>query len=85
MIKHWNGRGHGKYMRSHIYVSAHSQKEAAELVSKVIKIHIGISEIKTYYSPCWGATMIREVGLINEIGVWAQDNPFQGGKIRRIL
>ena len=62
-LKIWNGRGHGKYNREHIYVAAYRQKQAAELVSiacygdehpNIITPH----QIKDYYSfGCWGNTM----------------------------
>lgn len=61
-IKIWNGRGHGKFQKGHIYVAAYSQKQAAELVSKACfgNDHPNIvssNEIREYYSDCWGNSM----------------------------
>lgn len=60
-IKLWNGRGHYKLDRHHISVAAYSQKQAAELVGKACgySFPIGISEIRNYYSPCWGGSMTK--------------------------
>lgn len=58
-LKKWNGRGHRELTRHHIYVAAYSQKQAAELVGKACGFSgtIGITEIREYYSPCWGIPM----------------------------
>ncbi len=58
VLKIWNGRGHGKYNRGHIYVAAYSQKQATELIAKACETYIGSSEIRNYYSlGCWGNSM----------------------------
>lgn len=59
-LKKWNGRGHGQYERKSICVAAYSIKQAAELVSLACYGRtdmIGSSEIKVYYSGCWGNPM----------------------------
>ena len=57
-LKKWNGRGHGKLDRHHISVAAYSQKQAAELVGQACGLQdVGISEIREYYSQCWGNSM----------------------------
>lgn len=58
VLKIWNGRGHGKYNNSSVYVAAYSQEEAARLVSKACEAFVTVHEIKKYYSPdCWGRQM----------------------------
>jgi len=58
ILKKWNGRGHYKLNSHHIYVAAYSQKQAAELVGQACGLQtVGISEIREYYSPCWGNPM----------------------------
>ena len=69
-LKKWNGRGHGKYNKYHINVAAYSQKQAAELVGQVCTMHIPISEIREYYSPCWGNSMDNITASIP--GVWVE-------------
>lgn len=56
-LKIWNGRGHGKFDRGHIYVAAFSKKQAAELISQACGYRVSVSEITVYYSPCWGNPM----------------------------
>lgn len=56
-LKIWNGRGHHKYDKGHIYVAAYSQKHAAELINKACDCYITVHEIKNYYSNCWGNSM----------------------------
>lgn len=57
-LKIWNGRGHSKYQKYHIYVAAYSIKQATELVNAACDARIGTSEITTYYSKgCWGNSM----------------------------
>lgn len=61
-LKKWNGRSHGHLHRGYHYnVVAYSQKQAAELVSKACGYPIGTSEIRVYYSPCWGTKMEEQV------------------------
>ena len=57
VLKVWNGRGHRKYDKAHIYVAAYSQKQAIELVNEACNCWIGLSEIRNYYSPVWGDNM----------------------------
>lgn len=59
-LKIWNGRGHGKYNRNHIYVAAYSAKQACELIGQVCELGrpLPASEITKYYSKdCWGNSM----------------------------
>jgi hypothetical protein len=59
-LKIWNGRGHGKHDKGHIYVAAYSQKQATELVSLAcyeLPDIISVNEIRNYYSPAWGNSM----------------------------
>ena len=56
-LKVWNGRGHGKHSRKHIYVAAYSKKQAAELISQACERSVSVSEITVYYSNCWGNSM----------------------------
>lgn len=57
-LQFWNGRGHGKYDKYHISVCAYSRKQATELVMQACGITHGMStELKTYYSKCWGDNM----------------------------
>lgn len=56
-LKYWNGRGHGEYHQKHLMVAAYSQKQASDLLSKVCNTPVPISEIRTYYSKCWGSSM----------------------------
>ncbi len=58
-LKKWNGRGHGKLSNQHINIAAYSQKQAAELVGEACGYYdtIGITEIREYYSQCWGNSM----------------------------
>ena len=58
-LKKWNGRAHGSNsQQKHFNVVAYSQKQAAELLSKGSGGRtISTSEIKNYYSPCWGTRM----------------------------
>lgn len=56
-LKKWNGRGHGKYNRQHIYIAAYTQKQAAEILSTITHGNGMLSEIRNYYSQCWGIAM----------------------------
>jgi hypothetical protein len=60
-LKIWNGRGHGKYDKYHIYVAAFTQKQAAELVSSACfgcNDRISVSELRNYYfEGSWGNPM----------------------------
>jgi len=59
-LKIWNGRGHGKYINSHFYVAAYTNKEACELIAKASGYDgsIGANELRNYYSKnCWGTNM----------------------------
>lgn len=62
-LKIWNGRGHGKFSKGHIYVAAYSQKQAAELISIACfgqehPDRVSTSEVKNYYHKgAWGNTM----------------------------
>lgn len=56
-LKFWNGRGHRKYDKGHIYVAAYSQKHAVELINQACECYITVSEIRNYYSDCWGKQM----------------------------
>lgn len=59
-LKIWNGRGHGKFDKYHIYVAAYSVKQACELIGKACELGqpLATSEINKYYSKnCWGVTM----------------------------
>lgn len=62
-LKKWNGRSHGnKHDDCHYSVVAYSQKQATELISKASGGYtIGLSEIRNYYSPCWGTRMNEQV------------------------
>ena len=58
ILKLWNGRGHGyTHNRHHFNVAAYTQKQAAELVSIASGFPISVSEIRVYYSNCWGNSM----------------------------
>ena len=55
-LKKWNGRSHGyNHNNCHYSIVAYSQKQAAELIIKASNSHVGVSEVKTYYAPCWGS------------------------------
>jgi hypothetical protein len=57
-LKIWNGRSHGNnHKNCHYFVTAYSQKQAAELVAKGSGCSVGISEIRAYYASCWGTRM----------------------------
>ena len=57
-LKIWNGRGHGKYDRGHVYVAAYSAKQAVELINQACSSCIGVHEINVYYAKgCWGNPM----------------------------
>ena len=59
-LKIWNGRGHGKYDKYHIYVAAYSSKQACEIIGIACELGYPISttEINVYYSKgCWGNAM----------------------------
>jgi hypothetical protein len=61
-LKKWNGRSHGHLHKNcHYSVVAYSQKQAAELVAKGSGCSIGTSEIRVYYSSCWGTKMEEQV------------------------
>lgn len=80
-LKMWNGRGLGRLNNYHISVAAYSQKQAAELVSEASGIRAGISEIRDYYSPCWGNSMD---GITPEIPcVWIEVK--HSGQPKRII
>jgi hypothetical protein len=76
-LKFWNGRGHGKYNKGHIYVAAYSQKQASELVSIACYDcggSLSLNEIREYYSDCWGNSMD---GITpTEPGVWVTEKQF---------
>lgn len=57
ILKFWNGRGHGKYERKHMNVAAYSRNQATELLSQACGIRISSSEVRIYYSQCWGNDM----------------------------
>lgn len=40
-LKIWNGRGHRKYEKYHIYVAAYSIKQATELINTACDSWIG--------------------------------------------
>lgn len=66
-LKIWNG---GHYNgKTHYSVAAYSQKQAAELVTKA-GYPTTISELRTYFSPCWGNNMN---GITPEVGVWVSN------------
>jgi hypothetical protein len=79
-LKIWNGRGHGKFTDSHIYVCATSQKHAAELISNATSAYVTSNEISKYYSNCWGNSMD---GIEPEVGVWVSER--NGKNVRKIL
>jgi len=56
-LKFWNGRGHGKYAKSHINVAAYSKKQAAQIINQSCNANISERELTVYYSPCWGNSM----------------------------
>ena len=63
-LKVWNGRGHGRnidntinYGTYHFYVAAYSMAEACRIINKACNVNINSSEIKNYYSNCWGNIM----------------------------
>jgi hypothetical protein len=84
VLKIWNGRGHGKFQKGHIYVAAYSQKQAAELVGTACGLGypLGVSEIRNYYSfDCWGNDM---QGIVpTEPCVYASEKHF--GKPFRVI
>jgi hypothetical protein len=83
-LKIWNGRGWGftydkdppntiEYLRKHpdhVYVCAHSVKEAIEICNKCAGYRVlTVSEISNYWHKgCWGNAM---EGVVPEVGVWA--------------
>lgn len=59
-LKKWNGRSHGsKYQSGHFYIAAYSQKQASEIAGMASGYNrpLDISEIRNYYSNCWGNPM----------------------------
>ena len=80
-LKLWNGRSLW-HKGGHVYVCAHSQAHALEIVNKALRIvrgwedrpdinPINMSEIRDYWSAgCWGSPMD---GIVHEVGVWHQD------------
>lgn len=66
-LKLYNGRPHGKYLRSQDYPKAHfnvaatSRKKAKEIIDKFADARVGQNEVKEYYSDCWGDDMARIV------------------------
>jgi len=79
-LKIWNGRGHGKFSKGHMYVAAYSQKQAAELISIACfgekhPDRVSINEIKNYYHKgAWGNSMDGIVAT--EPCVYASENHF---------
>ena len=77
-LKIWNG-GDWDHRGGHVFVCAHSVKDAAELICEAYKKIKGYvdrpdikivseGEIRTYYSAgCWGNSM---EGVVPERGVW---------------
>lgn len=56
-LKFWNGRAQGR-RKGTFYIAAYTQKQAAELASKAGGGYpCGVSEIRNYFSPCWGNSM----------------------------
>jgi hypothetical protein len=54
-LKYWNGRGCGKYFRTHnINVAAYSKKQAAEIITIATNGYCTVSEITVYFFNCWG-------------------------------
>ncbi len=57
-LKIWNGRGHGRYNRYHVYVAAYTQKQAVELINTALSAYITTNEIRDYYAEgAWGNDM----------------------------
>lgn len=59
-LKKWNGPGpcSGIYNKWRINVAAYSQKQAVELIDTYVpNSFASITEIREYFSPCWGNDM----------------------------
>ena len=91
-LKLFNGGDWG-HQGGHLYVSAYSVKDAADLVNQAYRKLSGsenskvcsVSEIQTYWSKgCWGKSM---VGITPERGVWWAPEVTNGycGKPERIF
>lgn len=94
-LKIWNG-GDWEHSGGHVFVCAHSVKDAAELISEAYRkikgyadrpdINIvSVGQIRNYYhSDCWGNSM---EGVIRERGVWwaKSDGNGRHGKPERVL
>jgi len=72
-LKVWNGRLVYFKKWKHGYVCAHSQKHAVELLQQTGYKCMSMSEIRNYWSDCWGNSMD---GITPEVGVWVvTDSP----------
>ena len=56
-LKYWNGRGQGHKCKGHVYVAAYSEKQAVEIIKEAFNSNTTISEIRNYFSNCWGSPM----------------------------
>lgn len=87
-LKFFNGRGLGKWTRSHLYVAAYSQKHAVELLKQAnggVHDYCGISEIRNYWSPCWGTAMQKTVPNPDGPGVWVMHDEWSKNPIVKRL
>lgn len=83
-LKKWNGRGQGEWQGGHISIAAYSQKQAAELLGKVTGYTRGnLTEIREYFSPCWGNDM--EGVEPTEPCVYGTTKENRWGKAERII
>lgn len=75
-LKIWNGRAYGVlpnkdwkrgFDTAHIYACAHSVSDLQRLCLELGLHKVSASEIRTYWSPCWGNSMD---GIKPERGIW---------------
>ena len=56
-LKKWNGTVIIKRVQGHMYISAHSQKEAREIIEKAGLGRTELSYFRNYFHDCWGNPM----------------------------